>query len=123
MKRYTREHEWIRLEADGRATVGITDHAQAILGDITFVDLPKVGKAARQGETLCVIESVKAASDVLAPAGGRVASVNARLTDEPELINRSAEDEGWICALEGVSAAEVAGLMDEARYAAFRGEK
>jgi glycine cleavage system H protein len=115
---YTKDHEWVRVEGTV-ATVGISDYAQHTLGDITFVDLPKVGKAVKAGDSLCVVESVKAASDVYAPVGGTVASVNAALSGAPEMINQSAEGDGWICTLSSVSAAELAGLMTAEQYAAF----
>ncbi|MDD3545232.1 MAG: glycine cleavage system protein GcvH [Kiritimatiellae bacterium] len=118
MKRYTKDHEWIRIE-DGKAFVGISDYAQNSLGDITFVDLPKPGAVFKKGDSLCVIESVKAASDVYAPAGGTVESVNAALADAPEKVNAAAETDGWICALAGVEMSELDGLMDEAQYADF----
>ena len=118
MTRYTRDHEWIRVEGD-LAYVGISEHAQHTLGDITFVELPRVGTTVKQGSALCVIESVKAASDVYAPAGGIVASVNGRLTDAPETVNRSAEGEGWICTLQEVVAADLDGLMDASAYGAY----
>lgn len=118
MTKYTKDHEWVRVEG-ATATVGISDYAQHTLGDITFVDLPKVGKAVKQGDSLCVVESVKAASDVYAPVGGAVASVNAALSGAPETINQSAEGDGWICTLSGVNAAELDGLMTAEQYAAF----
>lgn len=116
--RFTKEHEWVRLEGD-TATIGITDHAQNALGDVVFVDLPEIGREVTAGEACAVVESVKAASDVYAPVAGRVAEVNAALTDNPGLINTSPTGEGWFFRLEGVDAAAVAELMDEAAYAAF----
>lgn len=118
MIRYSVEHEWIRLEGE-TATVGISDFAQQELGDITFVDLPDVGKVVKKGDSLCVIESVKAASDIYAPAGGTVASVNTQLNDTPETVNSAPETEGWICTLEGVSPADLEDLMTAEQYAAF----
>ncbi len=118
MKRFTEEHEWVKIDGNV-ATVGITDYAQNTLGDITFVDLPKVGKTVKKGDTLCVVESVKAASDVFAPLGGTVATVNARLSDAPETVNRSPENDGWICTLTGFDAAELESLMTAEQYAAF----
>jgi len=118
MKRYTKDHEWIRIEG-GRAFVGISDYAQNSLGDITFVDLPKAGTTVKKGDSLCVIESVKAASDVYAPAGGTVETVNAALSDAPEKVNAAAETDGWICTLADVVMSDLAGLMDEAQYADF----
>jgi glycine cleavage system H protein len=116
--RFTKDHEWIRLEGD-IATIGITDHAQNALGDVVFVDLPEAGRAVTEGEAVAVVESVKAASDVYAPVAGKVAESNAALTENPGLINSDPTGEGWFFKLEGVDAAAVAGLMDEAAYAAF----
>lgn len=116
--RYTKDHEWIRLEGDV-ATIGITDHAQTALGDVVFVDLPEAGREVTEGEACAVVESVKAASDVYAPVAGRVVESNAALTENPALINSSPTGEGWFFKLEGVDAASVAALMDEAAYAAF----
>jgi glycine cleavage system H protein len=116
--RFTKDHEWIRLEG-GIATVGITDHAQNALGDVVFVDLPEVGREVTEGEAVAVVESVKAASDVYAPLAGRVVAVNAALGETPGLINSEPTGEGWFFRLEGVDAAAIAELMDEATYAAF----
>jgi glycine cleavage system H protein len=116
--RFTKDHEWIRLEGD-IATVGITDHAQNALGDVVFVDLPEAGREVSEGESIAVVESVKAASDVYAPVAGKVAESNAALTENPGLINSDPTGEGWFFRLEGVDPASVAALMDEAAYAAF----
>jgi glycine cleavage system H protein len=116
--RFTKDHEWIRLEGDV-ATVGITDHAQNALGDVVFVDLPEAGREVTEGEAIAVVESVKAASDVYAPVAGRVVEANAALAENPALVNSSPTGEGWFFKLEGVDAAAVAALMDEAGYAAF----
>jgi glycine cleavage system H protein len=116
--RFTKDHEWIRLEGDV-ATVGITDHAQNALGDVVFVDLPEPGRQVDAGEACAVVESVKAASDVYAPVSGRVVESNAALTENPALINSSPTDEGWFFRLDGVDAAAIAAMMDEAAYAAF----
>ena len=118
MLRFTKDHEWIRLEGDV-ATVGITDHAQTALGDVVFVDLPEAGRDVTEGEAIAVVESVKAASDVYAPVAGRVAEANAALAENPALVNSAPTGEGWFFKLEGVDAATVAALMDEAAYAAF----
>lgn len=118
MMRFTEEHEWISVEGDV-AKIGITNYAQDTLGDITFVELPKVGKVVKKGDSLCVVESVKAASDVFAPVGGTVVAVNAALSGAPELINQSAEKDGWICTLGSFSAAELNLLMTEDQYAAW----
>ncbi|QYU67339.1 glycine cleavage system protein GcvH [Leptolyngbya sp. 15MV] len=116
--RFTKDHEWIRLEGDV-ATIGITDHAQNALGDVVFVDLPEAGRVVTEGEACAVVESVKAASDVYAPVAGRVVESNGALVENPALVNASPTEEGWFFRIEGVSAAAVAALMDEAAYAAF----
>lgn len=118
MLRFTKDHEWIRLEGDV-ATVGITDHAQNALGDVVFVDLPEAGREVTEGEAIAVVESVKAASDVYAPVAGRVVEANAALAENPALVNSAPTGEGWFFKLEGVDAATVGALMDEAAYAAF----
>lgn len=118
MTHYTKDHEWVRVEGSV-ATMGITNHAQNMLGDITYVELPKIGKTLKKGDPLCVVESVKAASDVYAPIGGTVASANAELSDKPETINTSPEGEGWVCTLCGFDAAELASLMTAEQYHAF----
>ena len=117
--RYTEDHEWVRLEGDGPATIGITDHAQTALGDVVFVDLPEVGREVAAGEACAVVESVKAASDVYAPVAGRVVEVNAALVEDPGLINREPTGEGWFFRIEPKEPAAVAALMDEGAYAAF----
>src|ERR1700712_5326430 len=98
--RYTKDHEWVRLEDDGTATVGITDHAQEALGDIVFVELPVADRTLTEGESCAVVESVKAASDIYAPLAGTVLDVNELLTDDPSLINRDPEDEAWFFRME-----------------------
>ncbi|MCS6932612.1 MAG: glycine cleavage system protein GcvH [Acetobacteraceae bacterium] len=118
MLRFTKDHEWIRLE-DGVATVGITDHAQQALGDVVFVELPAPGREVSAGEAVAVVESVKAASDVYAPVAGRVVEANAALSADPGLVNRDPTGGGWFFRLSGVEEAALAGLMDEAAYAAF----
>ena len=119
MTRYfTKEHEWV--EVDGQsAKVGITDYAQSQLGDITFVELPAEGAALKQGESCCVVDSVKAASDVYAPVSGTVTAANPALADQPELVNTGADGEGWLWTMELASADELSGLMDEATYQDF----
>ena len=118
MKRFSEEHEWVEL-VDGVGTIGITAYAAAELGDITFIELPEIGVVLGQGEVLCVVESVKAASDVFVPIGGTIVQVNGRLEEEPELLNESAENEAWICKLNEVDATEMEGLMTEAEYETF----
>jgi glycine cleavage system H protein len=115
--RYAKSHEWLRLEGDGTATVGITDYAQGSLGDITFVQLPKVGAALKQGTPFGVVESVKAASDLYAPVDGAVVAVNTALDSGPEAVNRDPYGAGWILKLKPAAPAAAAGLLDPAAYA------
>ena len=116
--RYTKDHEWVRMDGD-MAVVGITDHAQKALGDITFVDLPQVGADVTQFEAMGVIESVKAASDLNAPVGGTVEAVNEALHESPDLVNKDAMGEGWLVKIRGVDAADLDKLMDAAAYKAL----
>ncbi len=118
---YTKDHEWLKVNGD-EATVGITDHAQEALGDITFVDLPKVGKVLKAHDSLLVVESVKAASDVYAPVAGTVSAINGALGSAPELINQSAQGDGWICKLKPFDASAVGSLMTADQYEAFLAE-
>jgi glycine cleavage system H protein len=112
---YTKEHEWVRIDGTV-ASVGITDHAAHQLGDITFVELPAVGKTVKQFEVLCAIESVKTASDIYAPVSGKVVEVNAALNDAPEVVNESPEEKAWMAKLEVADASELSKLMDRAQY-------
>jgi glycine cleavage system H protein len=116
--RYTKEHEWVRLDGD-RATVGISDYAQQQLGDVVFVELPEIGRQVGQGGNMAVVESVKAASDVYAPISGEVVETNAALENDPALVNRSAEDEGWFCRLRIGDRSELTKLMDAEAYKAY----
>jgi glycine cleavage system H protein len=119
MPRYfTQDHEWIEVDGD-TGTVGITDYAQGQLGDITFVELPEAGAAVKKGDAPCVVDSVKAASDVYAPVSGTVTDANAALADEPELVNSDPENGGWLFRLTLSDAAELDGLMDKAAYDAY----
>lgn len=113
--RYTQSHVWVRQESDGNVTVGITHHAQEMLGDLVFVGSPLVGRKLKQGEECAVVESVKSASDVHAPLSGVVLEVNAALADAPELINANAYT-AWIFRLTPDDPAELAGLLDAAAY-------
>ena len=113
--RYTKEHEWVRLDGDV-ATVGISDHAQGQLGDVVFVELPEVGKRVARGESMATVESVKAASEVYAPVGGDVVEVNEALGDDPALVNSGAESEGWFVRLKVANRAEFDQLMDSTAY-------
>ena len=112
---FTREHEWIRADGDV-ATVGISDHAQQALGDIVFAEVPQAGKQLAKGGEAAVVESVKAASDVYSPAGGEVTEGNPAIADDPALINRDPEGDGWFFKLKLDDAGELEGLMDEAAY-------
>ncbi len=112
---FTREHEWIRVEGDV-ATVGISDHAQTALGDIVFAEVPEAGKTLAKGQEAAVVESIKAASDIYAPVGGEVVEGNDALSNDPELINRDPEGEGWFFKLRLDNPGDVDGLMDEASY-------
>ena len=112
---FTREHEWVRVDGD-TATVGISDHAQQALGDIVFAEVPEAGKQISKGGDAAVVESVKAASDVYAPVGGEVIEGNQAVADDPALINRDPEGEGWFFKLKLSDPSEVDALMDEAAY-------
>lgn len=119
MTRYfTQEHEWIDVDGDV-GTVGISDYAQGQLGDITFVELPAEGASVTKGDSVSVVDSVKAASDVYAPVSGTVTEVNPALADEPELVNSDAEKGGWLYRLTLSNPAELDALMDETAYKAF----
>jgi glycine cleavage system H protein len=112
---FTREHEWVRVEGD-IATVGISEHAQEALGDIVFAEVPEAGKRLAKGQEAAVVESVKAASDVYSPVSGEVTEGNQAIADDPALINRDPEGEGWFFKLRLDNPGEVEGLMDEAAY-------
>ena len=116
--RYTKSHEWVRVEADGSLTVGITDHAQDALGDLVFVEPPEAGRSVAAEEACAVVESVKAASDVYAPLAGEVLVGNPELADAPELLNEDPYGKGWLFKLQPSDAAAVYGLMDAAAYQA-----
>ncbi|HVR91150.1 MAG TPA: glycine cleavage system protein GcvH [Novosphingobium sp.] len=119
MTRYfTQDHEWIEVDGDA-GTVGITDYAQGQLGDITFVELPTAGVALKKGDAPCVVDSVKAASDVYAPVSGTVTESNGALEGEPELVNTDAESGGWLFRLTLSDPGELAGMMDRAAYDAY----
>jgi glycine cleavage system H protein len=116
--RYTKEHEWVLVEGD-TGTVGITDHAQEELGDIVYVDLPKVGAHIEQGKSLGSVESVKAVSDVYCPVSGEVTEINATLADKPESLNTDPHGAAWLVKLKLTAPAEVEGLMSAADYQAY----
>jgi len=115
--RYTASHEWIRSEPDGTLTVGVTDHAQAALGDLVFLELPKPGRKVKAGEAVAVVESVKAASDVYAPVSGEVVAANDAISATPESVNQDAYG-AWLFRIRPSDAAEVAKLLDAAGYQA-----
>ena len=117
--KYTPEHEWLRSEADGLVTVGITDFAQGHLGDLVYIQLPEVGKAMGKGEDAAVIESVKTAGEILMPAAGTIVEVNAELADEPGKVNEDPMGAGWFFKMKVDSPDELNGFMDEAAYQAY----
>jgi glycine cleavage system H protein len=118
--RYTKEHEWVQVQ-DGVATIGITDHAQHELGDIVYVDLPKVGAHLEQGKSLGSVESVKAVSDVYAPVGGEVTEINSTLADAPEKLNEDPHGAAWLVKLKLSNPADVQNLMTAAEYQNYVG--
>ena len=113
--KYTKEHEWAKI-TDNEAVFGITEHVQSELGDITFVEVPEKGTTVKQFETLSVVESVKAASDIYAPLSGNIIDVNEKLLNAPELINKSPYEEGWICKIKISDPAQISNLMDAKAY-------
>ncbi len=117
--KYAKSHEWLRKESDGTVTLGITHHAQDLLGDMVFVETPDVGRTLKAGEACAVVESVKAASDVYSPINGEVVEGNEALATGPELVNSEPYAAGWIARLKPANGAELDGLMDAAAYQAF----
>jgi len=117
--RYTNDHEWVRLEDDGTLTIGITDHAQEALGDIVFIDLPEIDREVVEGESVATVESTKAASDVYAPATGRIAEINEAIVEDPGLINRDPMGEGWFWRMEPEDDDKFETLLDEEAYQAL----
>lgn len=113
---FTEDHEWLRMESDDVAIVGITDYAQEQLGDVVFVELPKVGADIAQGDAVAIVESVKAAADVKAPASGRVVEVNDALTNQPELVNEDPSERAWFYKVQLEDKEELSALMDEDAY-------
>ncbi|MGO9462252.1 MAG: glycine cleavage system protein GcvH [Rhodomicrobium sp.] len=120
--KYTKDHEYIVVE-DGIGTVGITNHAQEKLGDITFVEMPPVGAAMKRGDSAGVVESVKAASDVYTPVSGAVVEVNAALEDKPEIVNEDAEGAGWFFKIKLSDPTDLSALMDKDAYLAYAREQ
>jgi glycine cleavage system H protein len=117
--KYVKTHEWLRAEADGSITIGITDYAQNSLGDLVFVEVPKVGRTVAADEACSVVESVKAASDVYAPLAGEVIAANDKLGNAPELLNSDPYGEGWLFRIKPADAGALAGLLDAAGYESF----
>ncbi|MDD3677477.1 MAG: glycine cleavage system protein GcvH [Thauera propionica] len=115
--KYTQSHEWIRVEADGTLTIGVTDHAQEALGDVVFLELPEAGREVAAGDACAVIESVKAASDIYAPVAGEIVANNQDAVDAPESVNADAYAT-WLFKIKPANAVDVAALMDAAAYAA-----
>jgi glycine cleavage system H protein len=120
--KFTKDHEWVGVEGD-QVVVGITNYAQKTLGDLTFVELPKVGRRVAQHDALAVVESVKAASDVYAPLSGTVVKANEQLAQSPELINQDPCGAGWICRLDHIAQAELDGLLTFDQYEQYLAEK
>ncbi len=117
--KYSSDHEWLRLQDDGSAVIGITDHAQGALGDLVFVEAPDVGSVVASGDAFGVVESVKAASDLLSPIGGEVLENNTALDDTPELVNTDPYGDGWLVRMQPGDASEIDSLMDAAAYEQF----
>ena len=117
--KYTKTHEWAKLLPDGSISVGISDHAQELLGDMVFVELPQVGAELAAGKECAVVESVKAASDVYAPVSGKVLEVNAAVADAPEKVNKDPYGDGWMFRLQPASAGDIDALLDAKGYAAL----
>ena len=120
--RYTENHEWVRLEADGAVSVGISDYAQDALGDVVYVDLPDVGRVVEAGETIAEVESTKSVNDVYAPVSGVVASVNEPLMDAPELVNTDPFGAAWFVTITPADGENLDALMDAVTYTAFTEE-
>jgi len=117
-RKYMESHEWVKVEGD-TAGIGITDHAQDALGDITYVELPEVGTRVVKGNECCVIESVKAASDINAPVSGTIAEVNSELVSAPEIINSSPYENGWMFKIKDIDLSELDTLMDAQAYKTY----
>jgi glycine cleavage system H protein len=117
--RYTKEHEWARVESDGRVRVGITDYAQDALGDVVYVDIPEVGTAVQSGKPFGEVESTKSVSDIYSPVTGTVIERNGALEDRPELLNEDPFGGGWMVAIDAADSTELDGLMDADGYRSF----
>lgn len=117
--KYTKAHEWVRLEDDGTLTMGISQFAQEQLGDVVFVELPQAGKTVREGDNVVMVESVKSAGEIKAPVSGTITAINERLTKQPELINSDALGDGWLYKMRPDSTGALDGLLDTAAYQAY----
>ena len=113
--KYTKDHDWVKIKGD-IALIGITDHAQAELTDIVFVELPELNKEVKLGEELCVVESVKSVSEIYTPLSGKIVKINSKLEDSPEIINESPYDDGWIVELKIFDKSEISKLLDATEY-------
>jgi glycine cleavage system H protein len=120
--KFSEDHEWVELKGDDLVVIGITDFAQEQLGDLVYVELPEVGDECSRGENISVIESVKAASDLVAPVSGTIIEVNSRLEDEPELVTEDSMGEGWFIKVKLSNTSELDDLMDESTYNSFTEE-
>jgi len=118
VKKFAKTHEWVKVDGN-LAIVGISNHAQEKLGDVVYVDLPQVGKVVKKAEAFMSVESVKAASDIYAPVSGKIVEVNEKLSNQPELINKDAEGEGWLVKIEMSDPSELSDLLDEESYRMF----
>lgn len=121
--RYTKSHEWVRVDEDGSFTVGITDHAQDALGDLVYVEVPEIDAPFSAGDACAVVESVKAASDVYCPVSGEILEVNESLADQPELVNEDPYGEGWLMRVQPRDEAELGDLMSAEEYQEFLEEE
>ncbi|MDO9371544.1 MAG: glycine cleavage system protein GcvH [Gammaproteobacteria bacterium] len=117
--KYTKTHEWVDVQKDGTVTMGITDHAQDLLGDVVFIDVPQAGRTLKAGEACAVVESVKAASDIYSPIAGDVIEANPALTGQPELVNKDAYGKAWMLRLKPSNPAELNNLLDAKSYETF----
>ncbi len=117
--KYTEDHEWLRVEADGNVTVGVTNYAQEQLGDLVYIQLPEVGSTFAKGDEVAVIESVKVAGEIKMPTEGSVVEVNSAVADDPAVVNQDAESAGWFFKFKPANAAEIDSLMDAAAYKNF----
>lgn len=117
--KYTKSHEWVKIESDGTLTVGITDHAQELMGDMVYVELPEVGRKLEAGKECAVVESVKAASDVYAPVTGAVSAVNSAVADSPETVNKDPYGAGWMFKIKSASKTDADKLLDAKAYEAL----